>query len=258
MRNGALVEWMLTRFTDSSRAAAIVGDLEEAATKKGNVWFWRSAIGVVFSFAWRPLGGYLFAAFAGGLATSAIQSNLYASFEAHAPSTLQQSWTSSVGVVVGFLLIVACFSVIRFGVRDALTLSAASISLIGTASVCCWWQPMVPIVSAVATVLAFGIAMLSPGGRRGMAAVAMLSLMQVFVWWGGLTLFATFAKRFLFSESAIKISLGGSYLLAVWVVCFMCAWAHQLLLKRGDDRRPPSEFSDELLPGQPFVGSAQS
>src|ERR1700735_5608133 len=233
MRNAAFAEWLLARFTDSSRAAAIVGDLEEAATKKGYGWFWRSAISVVFSFAWRPLGGYLLAALAGGLATSTIPSNLYASFDAHTPSALQQSWTSSIGVMVGFLLMIACFSVIRFGVRDALTLSAASISLIGAASVAWWWQPMVPVVSVVAAVLAVGIAMFSPGGRRAMAEAAMLSLMQVFVWWGGLTLFATLAKHFLFSESAIKISFFASYLLGVWVVCFMCAWAHGLLLRRG-------------------------
>ena len=238
MRSAAFAEWLLARFTDSSRAAAIVGDLEEAATKKGYVWFWGSAMGVVFSFAWRPLGGYLLASLCGGLATNAIQSNLYASFEAHAPSALQQSWTSSVGVVVGFLLIIAGFAVIRFGVRDALTLSAASISLIGAASVCWWWQPMVPVISAVAAAVALGTAMFFRGGRRGMAAAAVLLLIQVFVWWSALTLFATLAKHFLFSESAIKISFWGSYLSVVWVVCFMCAWAHRLLLNRGQPSLP--------------------
>jgi hypothetical protein len=258
MRNATFAEWLLARFTDTNRAAAIIGDLEEVATQKGYVWFWKSLIGVMLSFAWRPLGGYLLAALAGGLATSAIQSNLYASFDTHAPNALQQSWTSSVGLMVGFLLIITCFCVIRFGVRDALTLSAASLSLIGAVSVCWWWQPMVPVISAVTAALALGIAMFFRGGRKGMAAAAVLSLMQVLVWCGGLTLFATLAKHFPFSESAIKISLWGSYLLAVWVVCFMCAWTHRLLLKRGDNRRPPSDFSDDLLPGQPFAGSPQS
>jgi hypothetical protein len=63
MRNASLAEWTLARFMDRQRAASIVGDLEEE--QKGALWFCWSVMGVTFSVAWRPVGGFLLAVVAG-------------------------------------------------------------------------------------------------------------------------------------------------------------------------------------------------
>lgn len=55
MRRDVFAEWTLARFMQRDRAAAVVGDLQEAALVKGAAWFWKSFLG----YCWRRRGGLL-------------------------------------------------------------------------------------------------------------------------------------------------------------------------------------------------------
>jgi len=245
MRGDFFVEWLLTRFTDRPRAASIVGDLREASVQKGSMWFWWSVTGVMFSVAWRLAGGFLLAAFGGGFATSVISSSLYAGFGVHAPNVLQQSWTTSLAAMVGFGLMIACYSAIRFGVRDALSQLAISFSLIGTMAVCFWWLAMTPYVAAAAAFALFMVVMFFRNGRRAVAALAILLVLQVFVWMIGITVFAALFRRFLLAdEPMLRGLLFASYFLLVWLVCAACGWIHRLLIKSGDRTDGPPSHED--------------
>jgi hypothetical protein len=231
MRKGALAEWILARFIDRQRAASIVGDLIEEQ-QRGAVWFWWSLMGVTFSSARRPLGGFLLAAFAGGSAVTAIQSKLFASFLSHAPTDWQRSWTTTIGLLVGFVWITMFYSTVRFGLKDPLTRSALGCSLLGTVAIGMWWQPTVPAIAARLGLLLFATAMFFRDGRKAVGAIAILTLTQCLVWMVGLTLFATIAKYpFQTLESVMKISLFAGYFLLTWLICAACTWVHRTILE---------------------------
>jgi hypothetical protein len=46
-------EWLLARFTDSTRAVAILGDLTEMASTRGRLWFWTAYWRTLVSLGWR-------------------------------------------------------------------------------------------------------------------------------------------------------------------------------------------------------------
>jgi hypothetical protein len=231
MRHGACAEWILTRFIDRQRASSIVGDLIEEQ-QRGTVWFWLSLMGVTLSIARRPLGGFLLATFAGGSAIAAIQSKLFTSFVSHAPTDWQQSWTTTIGLLVGFVWITTFYSTVRFGVKDPLTRSAVGFSLIGTVAIGMWWQPTVPAIAATLGLLLFATAMFFRDGRKAVAAIAILTLTQCLVWMVGLTFFATIAKYFFHSlEPILKILLFAGYFLLTWLICAACTWMHRTILE---------------------------
>src|ERR1035437_8801804 len=59
-----LTEALLARVTDSTRAAAILGDLEELAATRGRLWFWTAYARTIISLAWRPPAAFLLGYFA--------------------------------------------------------------------------------------------------------------------------------------------------------------------------------------------------
>jgi hypothetical protein len=227
MRNAAFAEWMLARFIDRQRAVSIVGDLIEEH-QRGAVWFWWSLMGVTFSIARRPLGGFLLAAIAGGWGVTAIQSRLFVSFVSHSPTDWQRTWTTTIGLLVGFVWITTLYSIIRFGVKDPLTRSAAGFSLLGTVAIGMWWQPTVSAIAATLALLLFATAMFFRDGRKAVGAIAILTFTQCLVWMVGLTLFATIAKFSLPAvEPFLKIFFFAGYFLLTWLICAACSWVHR-------------------------------
>ncbi len=96
MRNVAIAQWIVSRFTSKKRAAAIVGDLLELATQKGRLWFWFSLAGVVVSLAWRrPL------AFAAALCVyfAAFSASFWVTYRHHRFAIPDQHWRTVWGVI---------------------------------------------------------------------------------------------------------------------------------------------------------------
>ncbi|MEO6804672.1 MAG: hypothetical protein ABI286_00300 [Edaphobacter sp.] len=199
----------------------------------------RLILGVLCSLAWRPVGGFLLAAFGGAFVLFQLQAMFFGSAHLPAANALQQAWVSSLALLAAFLWVIALYSSIRFGLWDAMTWMSASFALPATVAVCFWWQQWMPSL-AVGAVIAFLIsAMFFRKGRLGVAAVAATVAIEAFVWMIGLTLsmtlLATGAKRLGFTESTVKttleIWLPASYLFLTWLICAACVRIHRLVLE---------------------------
>jgi hypothetical protein len=232
MHNTFFAERLLARFTERQRAAAIIGDLEETSIHKSKGWFWRSFLSVLISLAWRSVAGYLVSAFGGGYLLFRFSSMFYDSTELHPPDMMQQVWGSTLAVIVGLLAIIALYAAFRFGIGDILTKLAAAYAVLGAIAVCFWWQTAVPSLAFVVAALALIIVMFARSGRQGIAAIGLMTCFQLILWPTGLTLILTCAKHLQFSWFALKVLLGVSYLLIIWLVCRVCDWTHRVMLER--------------------------
>ncbi len=59
----AIVEWLLARVTDPTRAAAMLGDLTEMAATRSRLWFLTEYIRTLISLGWRTGGSAFILAF---------------------------------------------------------------------------------------------------------------------------------------------------------------------------------------------------
>jgi hypothetical protein len=233
MRNAVFAEWMLTRFTDKRRASAIVGDLQEAARQKGSGWFWRSFAGVLVACAWRPVGGYLAAAFGTGLlSVGVLSAAIFFAPMRHGSAMLQQIMGTKFPSATEILLPVALFASFRFGFRDMLTRIAMGYVVLCALTWCFWWQATVPHV--LLTVAAIGVvaALFSASARRAIAAVGLLTLIRA------LLNVITFLPMMVCFRHFRSISISmflyfGAFarLVDIWLICLCCVWIHRHMLE---------------------------
>lgn len=133
---------------------------------------------------------------------------------------------------MGFVWIIACYSAVRFGAKDALTHSAAGFSLIGTVAIGMRWQPTGSAIPAALGLLPLAIAMFFHDGRKAVRAIAILSFTQGFVWMNGLILFATVGKYFFQPlEPNMKVLFFAVYFIFTWLTCAVCTWVHRTTLE---------------------------
>ena len=116
-----LAERLLARITDPTRAAAIMGDLEELATSHGRLWFWTTYLRTIISLGWRtPV------AFLAGYATCQIMTSgiefwiLHTSFAWRTamrigPYAAMGPLVTTVPLALWFML---SYGLIRYGWRD--------------------------------------------------------------------------------------------------------------------------------------------
>lgn len=147
-------EWLLARFTTPDRAAAILGDLTEIATTRGNLWFWAAYLRTLLSLTWRGP-----AAFVVGLAslTALYRLRNFGTFH-HRPFAWDRLAHPYIQQAVFYLAVqlwfLVPFAVARYGSRDRL----ARVGL--------------PIVLAMTGVI-FNVPLLSPIlAVAGIAAIA--------------------------------------------------------------------------------------
>src|SRR5947208_17162579 len=112
MPNAFWPEWIIARFTDRSRAAAIVGDLFEGAAEQGTLWFWLSVTGILLSLSWRSLICSV-TGFFGLYFVHALPMPLYSVHAVHRPPDL---WVPFFGLL-GALCMVWCVSAHNATVR---------------------------------------------------------------------------------------------------------------------------------------------
>lgn len=173
MRKRAFAERLLALFTDRARAASIVGDLAEITREKGNAWFWWAYADVFGAAAWRPLAAFVFATAAtwfGG--QYYLGGGFYCPSNIYAACLMPAAWLRMVIAAGEFSSFVFLFAAVRFGLNDRLTRLALGFAVLG--SVAGWFffvEYMVAIASTAFAVLC-GSALLSPKGRRSLAAIA--------------------------------------------------------------------------------------
>jgi hypothetical protein len=237
MRNTAFAEGLLALFMDRARAASVVGDLAEAADEKGDTWFWRAYAGVLASFAWRPVGGFLLAA------AGCWWSPRYFSVGVHGgPDVIL------VGIGKGFFIglvtslgalscVIFLFSVIRFGTRDRLTRFSLGFGVVGGVMGWFWWVPAVPVLAAVSIAIMVGYAMWSAIGRRSLAALAGLWLALIALEFAGLKLYRVGIDHVLGyrnSGTAYGIWFSCWYLGVLITACWLCTRVHRRLIGTGE------------------------
>ena len=59
MHNAPATEWLLARLTTPTRAAAIMGDLDELAATRARLWFWIAYTRTLISLGWRTPVAFL-------------------------------------------------------------------------------------------------------------------------------------------------------------------------------------------------------
>lgn len=157
MRSHAVAEWIVGRVTDKSRAASILGDLEESKPQKGRLWFWLSFVRVVFSLAWRRPIAFVAAVFAFFVWLWGYGSIVMPIWRSHAYKLPEHSWmlASEVLSTIGqVLFMVIMYSAIRYGFRDGLTRLAVVLTpIFGAAAIYCRWQSIVLAISIVVGIL---------------------------------------------------------------------------------------------------------
>ncbi len=237
MRNQKLAEGLLALFMDRARAASVFGDLAEEAGEKGGAWFWRAYAGVLASFAWRPVGGFLLAAAGCWWAPRYFYYGpsilpdpvVYGISKAFFASTL-----TGLGALSCFIFL---FSVIRFGTRDRLTRLSLGFGVIGGVMGWFWFVPAVPALAAVSIAAIIGAAMWSASGRRSLAALVGLWLVLTALEVGGLILYRAGVDHVLglkSSQAAYGIWFYSWYFGVLIIACLLCALVHRRLIGSGE------------------------
>ncbi|HEY6846502.1 MAG TPA: hypothetical protein VI320_09840 [Terracidiphilus sp.] len=235
MRNAGFAEWMLARWIDRDRALAIVGDLEEAALQKGGAWFWRSFVGVWVASGWRPVAGFVVAAFGGGYLASRILRAFFYSTLQHTPTRIQRVWGSSLAFPIALLCFVALYGAFRFGLRDVVTRVAAAYAVLGTVADCFWWQRTVPLVVLGLAATLLLASLFDRRTRRGTAVVWSIAGILAVLWLAVADLASVCAKKWRPPQGALTLSGLATYFAMVWVVCLVCSRMHQRFLESCSD-----------------------
>jgi hypothetical protein len=233
MRNAGFAEWMLARWMQRDRALGIVGDLEETALQKGGAWFWRSFVGVWIASAWRPVAGYVMAAFGGGYLASRILRAFVFSTLQH--TRIQRVWGSSLAFPIALLCFVALYGAFRFGLRDVVTRMAATYAVLGAVADYFWWQTTVPLVVLGLAATLLVASLFDRSARRSTAVVWSIAGILAVLWLAVADLASMCAKRWRPPQGALTLLSTATYFAMVWVVCLICSRMHQRMLESRND-----------------------
>jgi hypothetical protein len=234
MRKVVFAEWLLARFLKRDRALAIVGDLQEAALVKGGAWFWRSFVGVLVATAWRPVAGYVMAAFGGGYLGYRILMAFFLSTLQHPPTRIQRVWGSSLAFPIALLCFVALYGAFRFGLRDVVTRVAAAYAVLGAVADYFWWQTTVPLVVLGLAATLLVASLFDRRARRATAVVWSIAGILAGLWLTVADLASMCAKRWRPPQGALTLLSIATYFAMVWVVCLICSRMHRMLESRSD------------------------
>jgi len=140
----------------------------------------------IWSLLSRSLAGFLIAGVVGGAGMVEMQSSFFKSLALHTATHSQRAWGSTLAALAGCLLIMACFAVVRYGVRDRMTwIASACIPPLAIAALF-WW---VPGTAAMAEVLLLGLllgSLVRRESRSALIAVIGLLVLQFVLWFGGI------------------------------------------------------------------------
>ena len=243
MRNAIWAEWIIARLTGRSRATGIVGDLLEAATRRGASWFWLSVAGIVLSLIWRRAVAFL-AAFYIGLAWRVFAMRAF--YHAGHPGPRLHPWSPweplfSIVWLGAALSMAASYSAIRYGLRDKFVQLAWGFCGLITIVVLCW---RMPVGTAATIALTLAVLVASVRSAKWSGALGALTPALVLSFGGGLLAFSLRAAV----ENFFSYSLAGSdlnraivnvgcWFLAAWITMTACVSMRDRLRRR--DQRGP-------------------
>lgn len=234
MHERRFAEWLLGRFQGRLHAAATLGDLEETARHKGRLWFWRAYLAVLVSYAWRPLAGFALANVL-FFALSRMNWRMFLAWHfvrMHLHS--DRIGTNVIDVSCLILAVIGGYAVIRFGLRDRLTLAALFGFALAEAVQIAWWEGLSLRLLLATASLAILVPLFFRTGRRAVAVFGILAA-------ANLTCVELLLRIFTFIGQHVRA--GAHYglapaLHAAWwigfkgslvVVCLLCTLLHERL-----------------------------
>lgn len=237
MRNAILAEWLISRFTERSRAASIVGDLLEMTAKQDSHAFWLSVAGVVLSLTWRQL-----TAFAAALLCLYLNETLGMALRSPLHGVplhdFPNAWTpffAFLSLVVGCLWMAAPYAAICYGLRDRFAQLAMALCTPLTLVFFFWFVPAVAFASAAVAVLALVVFVSSAQGRRALLALTI----AVAIGDAGLRSTVYLAERLLElapPSAPLTVAVWDSIpFFSTLTLTIACAWTHYLLLNRKEE-----------------------
>jgi hypothetical protein len=234
MREVEWAEWVIARFTDTDRAASIIGDLSESQLQRGVLWFWLSFTGIVLSLNRRRLTAF-FAALVCLYSLRGLPMPVFASLGGRPPAAEPpEIWRSFFAVLgwIGMLLwVVAPYALVRYGFRDRLSQVALAFCVPITASIYGWREPACVPTSSVLVLAIFISSLTHARWRRPLLCVAAALLLG----YGGIQAAICLADFYLFrvcaSASVASLVRESLPLFGVAVLAFALGGMHQLLLQ---------------------------
>lgn len=180
MPKTTLAEWLLTRLTGPTRAAAIMGDLTEMAATRSRLWFWAAYVRALVSLGWRTGGAAFILALVcvrlmfgtvlpwlmNHRTASLSDAGLFGVSNAH---VRMLCWNLSL-VTAQFLIFAFPFVWTRFGMQDRLTRLTCALFLVAIPVYT--FRPWVMDISGILTLLVLAAALVAPHWRKPLAVLA--------------------------------------------------------------------------------------
>jgi hypothetical protein len=238
MRSAWIAEWIVARFTDRKRAAAIVGDLVEVKAEKGAAWFWYAIAQVLLSLAWRRSVATIAAVYLGNRISDLLFFRL---IQVHPRHPRPDLWVPIATWLILPLGTALPYAAIRYGRRDGLTRFAFAAMALVTAVIYFWWLPAIPVMCATLGTGVVGVSLCNREWRRGAAVACAASV-------AGLIGFILIGIFFAVLEFVLYPSLWGAgkefshpWLMwlplllplgAAWTTTAACSYLHRRFLER--------------------------
>lgn len=243
MPNATAAEWLIARFTDRSRASAIVGDLLEVTPQQESPLFWLSVLGVLLSLTWRSI-----AAFGGALLcmcllhalTEPHHAPIRSLFLAHPPPDTWIPFLSLFALIVDSLWMATPYALIRYGLHDRFAQVTLVLCVPFTLILFFWFVPTILFTSLgiVAVILLVSMSFVQPR-KAVLALTAATALGYV-----GLRTTIYLSERYLElagpSVTRTAVVRGSLPFFVALIFIAACSWTHHLLLQ-GDENHPNAE-----------------
>ncbi|HEV2175313.1 MAG TPA: hypothetical protein VGR71_17190 [Nitrospira sp.] len=247
-------EWVIARFTDTDRAASIVGDLLESQLQRGVLWFWLSFVGIVLSLNRQRLAAFFAACvclrFLRGLPMP-VFAPLVGRPPADQPPEIWQSFFVVLGWVGMLLWVVTPYGLLRYGVRDRLAQLALAFCVPITASIYGWRVPACVATSSVLVLIIFISSLTHARWRKPLLVV----VAALIVGYGGIQAAICLGNFYLFrvcTSTSVAWCVNQSLpILGAAILTFTFGRMHQLLQHPARRRNPASKLGQELCDAIP-------
>jgi len=253
MHSDRMAEWLLSRWTERRRAAAMVGDLLEIRAQKGRLWYWLALAGAMLRLAWRPVVATIAGFYAGAYAFSFFQMAIWGVHVQHRPTGY--AWTPVFSVLNGcgaILCLVLVYAAIRYGIHDRLSQLSLVLAALSVPLAWWWWKP--PVVAACLASLAV-VTLGSLFHRQLRRALPILAAVLGVGFTGGLLTVYAIDRFFLLMaanghrELLLRPSIGWGIvslmLITAALMMATCSRLHARLLEKQD---PESGAESDSLP----------
>ena len=183
MRNVALADWLLARYTTEACAASIIGDLIEDRHERGGIGFWWSLCTILWSFVWRRALAFAVALVFGLISFDFLHNLMYTVHATYVPSGEWGIWLDFICLTSILLSFGMAYTAVRYGVKDIFAQQVIALWGLTAILSAYWWMP---VVTVAVTILGVSFLLFSfffaPRRQALLASVVALSF-AVAVYW---------------------------------------------------------------------------